>query len=186
MTELWGKMNIRFTKAEDDFLRNNIEKCHTLYELVELFNKSFPQHELKYSNLQKRLSKLGLKKGTHNIRKEKIKSKNPIGHIIIRNDGRHARVKTENGYVSANKYFLDKYFGKSVKTHIIVNLNGDKTDFSKENVECVTRSVHSSMCWRGWFFTNPQLTKAAILTVQLLEFFPDLRHNENQYYHVPR
>ena len=65
---------------------------------------------------------------------------------------------------------------------MLIHLNGDYADFSRDNIVLVSKSIYASLMWRGWVFANPELTKTAILTAQLLEFFPDLRHNENQYY----
>lgn len=174
-------MKIHFTYAEDNFLRDNLDRSRTIYDLVESFNAEFPQHTTTYANLQKRLSKLGLKKGTHNIRKEKVHHRNPIG-TVIKSSGRSARVKTEKGYVPANTYFRNKY-GRS-KDEMIIHLNGNLCDFSESNIEFVSKAIYSSLCWRKWLFTNPELTKAAILTAKLLEYFPELRHNENQWYGV--
>lgn len=172
-------MRVYFTPTEDEFLRESLDNCQTMYDLTEKFNTKFPQHITTYGNLQKRLSKLGLKKGTHNIRKEKVHHRNPIGTVIGgKNHG--ARVKTENGYVGANTYFRNKY-GRD-KSEMIIHLNGDKADFSENNIMFVSKSIYSSLCWRKWLFSNPELTKTAILTAKLLEYFPDLRHNENQYY----
>lgn len=180
-------MKIDFTKQQDDFIRENIDKCETLYSLVDMFNGAFPEHSIKYSNLQKHMSKLGIKKGTHNIRKEKVHSVNPIGTIIICKTGNlETRIKTENGYVAANRYITENVFKKSAKSHILIHLNGDKSDFAISNLECVKKSIYYGMCWRKWFFTDPELTKAAILEQQLLEYFPELRHNENQYYNLCR
>jgi hypothetical protein len=67
---------------------------------------------------------------------------------------------------------------------MIINLNGNKADFSKENIMLVSKSIYHSLCWRSWFFTDAELTKTAILTAELLSFFPDLTHNENQYYRM--
>lgn len=177
-------MGTKFTQAEDTFLRKHIRDCHTLYDLTESFNNEFPQHQTTYANLQKRLSLLGLKKGTHNIRKEKVHNVNDIGTIIASKDGKKARIKTEDGYVSAHKYFLEKYFdkaGTSYREYALVHLNGDLADFTRDNLECVPRSIYSSMQWRQWFFSDPELTRTAILAVTLLQFFPDLIHNEGQY-----
>lgn len=181
-------MGKRFTLTEDEFLRRHINRCYTLHSLVDMFNAEFPEHQIKYSNLGKRLEKLGVKKGTHNIRKGAMPSKNPIETVILGSQkgrtGRHgARVKTQNGYVSANAYFRKKYYGEKAKG-MIINLNGNKADFSKENVMLVSKSVYHSLCWRSWFFTDAELTKTAILTAELLSFFPDLTHNENQYYRM--
>ena len=177
---------VNFTKSEDDFLRDNIHKCYTLYDLLYLFNNRFPEHFIKYSNLQKRLSKLGLRKGTHNIRKDKIPSKNSVETVIVDKYGKKARVKTENGYIQANAYFKNKYFGEQAKDKMLVHLNGNYRDFTKNNLALVSKSIYSSLMWRKWIFKDPELTKTAILTAQLLELFPDLRHNENQYYKMKR
>lgn len=179
-----------FTSEEDKFLCENIDKCLTVYDLTDLFNEKFPEHKVKCPNLRKRLEKLGIRKGTHNIRKGMMPRKNPIETVILgsrkgKTDRHGARVKTENGYVPANAYFKKKYYGKNAKG-IIVNLNGNKADFSKENVMLVSKSVYHSLCWRSWFFTDADLTKTAILTAELLSFFPDLTHNENQYYGLRR
>lgn len=181
-------MSRRFTVTEDAFLKDNIGKCYTIYDLVDMFNAAFPEHQTNHANIRKRLSKMGIKKGTHNIRKGKAKSKNAIGTVIAgaSGNGHGARVKTENGYVGANAYFKEKIFGYTKSDKIIVHLNSDKTDFSVNNVELVPKSVYHSLCWRQWFFTDPELTKAAILAAKLLSFFPDLTHDENQYCKIQR
>ncbi len=174
-------MGIRFTAEEDKYIKDTLESAYTLYDLVEGFNSKFTNHQITYENLGKRISKLGLKKGTHNIRKEKVKHRNPYG-TIIKSNGKASRIKTEQGYVSANQYFRAK-LGVG-EDDMLINLNGDKCDFSESNIEIVPRAVYFSMCWRGWFFDDAELTKAAILTAKLLQYFPDLRHNENQCYGV--
>ena len=177
-------MGIKYSEAENKFLREHIHECYTLYDLLDMFNAEFPNHQLKTSAMQKHLTALGLRKGTHNIRKEKVKSKNPIETVIKGSGGigHGARVKTENGYVAAGRYFKEKYFGD--KDGKLVHLNGDNADFSRENVVLVSRYIFSSLQWRGWIFKDPELTKTAILTAELLSFFPDLTHNENQYYRL--
>lgn len=169
-----------FTPAEDTFLRDNIDSCYTLYDLVDLFNTNFPEHITNYANLQKRLQKLGLKKRTHNIRKEKVHHKNPIGTVIYTRGRNYARVKTEKGYIGAIPYFREKY-GRGAD-EMPIHLNGDLCDFSESNIEWVSKSIFSSLHWRKWIFSDSELTKTAILAAKLLEFFPDIRHNENQYY----
>ena len=176
-------MGIKFTEREDNFLREHINKCNTLYELVDMFNSEFPKHQTLYSNLGKRLAVLGIKKGTQKKRKEKIYHRNPIG-TVIQSKGHSARVKTENGYVPANRYFKEKYFGGTDGK--IVHLNGDRADFSRDNIVLVSKPIYHSLCWRSWFFRDAELTRTAILTAELLLFFPDLIHNENQYYRLRR
>ena len=169
---------IRFSPAEDAFLRDNLQKVPTLYDLQDAFNSTFSAHAITYQNMQKRLERLGLRKGTHNVRAEKVHHRNAIG-TIIGSPGHSARIKTENGYVPANAYFRQKH-GRG-PDEMPIHLNGDRRDFSEENIQWVSRAIYTSLCWRKWLFTDPELTRTAILTAQLLEFFPDLRHNENQF-----
>lgn len=177
-------MAIKFTQAEDDFIRENVDKCYTVYDLTEAFNGAFPNHPTTRDNLQHRMMKIGIKKGTHNIRPGAQPSRNALETVIW--DGeRGARVKTPNGYVSAHRYFKRKYFGENAEG-MLVHLNGDRADFSHENIALVPKSIYHSLCWRSWFFTDAELTKTAILAAELLLFFPDLIHNENQYLKVRR
>lgn len=177
-------MKKMFTSEEDKFLCENIDKCLTVYDLTDLFNEKFPEHKVRCPNLRKRLEKLGIRKGTHNIRKGKAKSKNPL-ETVIKSEGHSARVKTEKGYVSAEKYFKNKYFGKEAKG-MLIHLNGNYADYSQNNIALVSKGIYASLHRRKWIFKNSELTKTAILTVELLEFFPELRHNENQYYKMKR
>lgn len=179
-------MRRNYTTDEDAFLRDNIDKCYTLYDLADSFCEKYPEHPISDNGLRKHLQHLGIKKGKHNIRKEKVKSKNAVGTIIVDKYGKKARVKTENGYVQANTYFIEKYYGEQGKGQMIVHLNGNYADFSKENIALVSKAIYSSLHWRKWIFADAELTKTAILTAELLEMFPDLRHHENQYYKLKR
>lgn len=176
---------MKFTAEQDMFLQENLDKCHTLYDLTDVFNRTFPHHETTYGNIQKRLQKLGLKKGTHKVRREKLPHGYSYETVIPGKNGHSSRVKTANGYQAANKYFREKYYGKGAKG-MLINLNGDKTDFATENVVLVPKSEYISLCWRGWFFQDRELMKVAILTVRLLAYFPELVHNENQCYRMLR
>lgn len=176
-----------FTAEEDTFLRDNLQKYRNLYELADAFNAAFPKHETNQENLQKRLKKLGLKKGTKFWREEiRLSGKRlPVGSIIYdnRKEGKgRTRLKTEKGYVSADKWFLEKVYSKSYREHTLIHLNGNRLDFSAENLMCIDKRTFVSMCYRNWFFTDPELTKAAALTAELLLFFPELTHDEDAYY----
>lgn len=177
-------MSKRFTPEQDKFIIDNIDCCDTMYELTDLFNSAFPEHFTTRGNLSHRMCLLGVKKGSHNIRPDKVHYKNPIGTIITYKDGGRARIKTQNGYVSADKYFKKMYFNCDDKNMHLVHLNNDSSDYSRENLELVNSSVYAMLSWRKWRFSDKDLTKAAIMTAKLLMYFPDIRHNENQMYGV--
>lgn len=175
-----GRTN--YTQEQDDFLKDNIHTCYTLYDLTDDFNNKFPEHVVTYTNLQKHLSILGLKKGTHNIRKHRVHSTNSIGTLISDKYGRKCRIKTDKGYISANTYFKKLYWGCVDSNMYIVHLDGDYTNYNIEDIQLVDKYVYSALHWRKWIFTDKELTKTAILTIKLLRYFPELSKNENQYY----
>lgn len=177
------KQHILFSREEDEFIKAGVSVYHTVYDLTDAFNASFPNHPTTRSNVQARMQKLGIRKGTHNIRQHKVHSVNPIG-TIIRTAGHSPRVKTESGYVCAHKYFKDKYFPN--QEGMLIHLNGDYLNFDRSNIELVTKSIYSSLHWRKWIFVDPELTKTAILVARLLEYFPEYLHNENQVLRIKR
>ena len=178
-------MRRRFTPEQDQFLRDNIVDAYDYRELTDMFNARFPEHETNFRNLQKRAQALNLKKGSHNIRPGVMPSVNPIGTIIVDKKGNHsARIKTECGYVSVAKHLREKW--GLADNEVIIHLNGDKNDWNIENLQVVTREIYASLNFRKWFFLDKELTKTAILTCELLMFFPDIRHNESQWYKMKR
>lgn len=169
---------INFTPEQDAYIKETIDSCATVYDLTEMFNARFPEHTTNRSNIGKRMQKLGVKKGAHNIRPDHVHSTNAIGTVIY-NSNHGARVKTERGYVPAGKYFRNLY---GVKSGVMIHLDGNLANWDIGNIETVDSSVYYSMCWRGWFFKDRELTKTAALAAKLLLYFKDIRHNENQYY----
>lgn len=171
-------MKYRYTDEQIEYIRENLFSARTYYDLAESFTRKFPEHPVDYRSLQKFARNMGMRKGTHNVRKERLKPKNPIGTVIW-NGRKAARVKTENGYVAANKYFKNVFF-QGQDGHIVW-LDGNPKNCTRDNAELVEQSVYSSLCWRSWFFKDRELQKAAILAARLLLFFPECIHNENQY-----
>ena len=175
-------MKRKYTEEQDTFLRKNIRSSYTLYDLTDSFNATFPEHHTNVGNIQKRLKKLGLKKGTHNIRLDHRRSYNTIGTVISDKNGKKARVKTDKGYVCANTYFKLKYLGKNDDNKMIVHLNGELNDFTRENIIFVNKNVWRSLQWRKWFFNdNIELQKTAVLAAELILLLPEISKNENQF-----
>lgn len=170
-------MKVNFTPEQDEMIIKAIGECRTQYELQARFNAAFPMHQITYSNLGKRMQKIGVKMGTHNIRPECVPHRNEVGTVICSN-GKSARVKTARGYVSANNHYLES---RGIKGKRIVHLDGDCTNFRARYIEIVEPCVYHSLCWRGWFFKEADLTRTAILAARLLLMFPKVTHNENQY-----
>lgn len=110
-------------------------------------------------------------------------SVNEIGAVISDKHGKRCRVKTKTGYISADMYFKRQYGISSEKR--IIHLNGDFTDYSRENIIPVSRGIHTAIMFRGWIFRDPERTKAAILCAELLILLGATK-NENQFLKLNR
>lgn len=60
-------------------------------------------------------------------------------------------IKTQD-YIEKQRLIWEQHHGKKVpKGHVIVFLNSDKTDFSIENLYCISRKISTIMVTNGWF-----------------------------------
>lgn len=172
-----SNFNRKYTPEELDFIKAHAMDDLPLDKIVAMFNEQFQEHKITRDCLTWIMRKEGIKhKRVSHIRAQ---SKNAIGTVIADKTGRRCRVKTENGYVYATDYFT-KLYGLPENERII-HLNGDYTDFSRENIVTVRRDVWSALQWRKWVFDDPERTKAAILCAELLLMFPEITKDENSF-----
>ena len=171
----------RFYDAEKiAWMNEHINDDCTLEELARQFSEKF-NHPTSRMAFNKALTEYCGHKPR--VCKWKPQSVNEIGQVIADKDGKKCRVKTENGYVQADIYFK-KLYGLPEKCRI-VHLNGDYTNFSRDNIVPVSRGVHTAMAYRKWFFDDPERTKAAILCAELL-ILVGYTKNENQFLKITR
>lgn len=162
------------------WMNEHINDDCTLEELAKQFSEKF-NHQVSRMAFNKALTLYcGHKR---RVCKWKPQSVNEIGQVIANKDGKKCRVKTDNGYVQADIYFK-KLYGFPEKCRI-VHLNGDYTDFSRDNIVPVSRGVHSAMAFRKWFFSDQERTRAAMLCAELIILL-DAEKNENQFLKITR
>lgn len=161
------------------WINEHINDDCTAEELAETFSARF-RHKVSGNAFRKAINLYcGEKPRPKTI---KMPSKNAVGTVIADKDGKRCRVKTKNGYVSANSYFKSLY--GILKSMQIIHLNGDYTDFQRDHIEFVERDVYSSIMWRKWIFQNIEVTRAAILLAKLMLLLPEIVHNENQFLRI--
>lgn len=167
----------RFYDAEKiAWIQEHINDDCTAEELAETFSARF-RHKVSGNAFRKAINLYcGAKPRPKTIHQSSI---NSIGTVISNECGKKCRVKTESGYVQANIYFK-KLYGIPDCMYII-HLNGDYTDFQREHIEFVDKSVYASLTVRKWIFPDIERTKAAILLAELILLLPEIAHNENQF-----
>lgn len=158
------------------WIKEHFTDDYKMSELAEMFSERFG-HKVSTQAFMKATS-------TYCGHKKRVKHsampdrKNKVGDVIADSDGKKCRVKTENGYMQADIYFK-KLYGLPDNCRIL-HLNGDFTDFSRENIMPVSRGVHTAMAFRHWFFRDPERTKAAALCAELIILLGASK-NENQF-----
>ena len=167
----------RFYDAEKiAWIKEHFTDDYKMSELAEMFSERFG-HKVSAQAFMKATSLYcGHKKRSKHTTMPARKNK--IGTVIADKYGKKCRIKTENGYMQADMYFKKLYgFPENCR---IVHLNGDYSDYSRENIIPVSRGVQIAMAFRNWFFSDPEKTKAAALCAELIILLGATK-NENQF-----
>ncbi|HEM4279106.1 HNH endonuclease [Streptococcus suis] len=95
-------------------------------------------------------------------------SYHPVGTVNMTTDG-YLKIKISDPNVWERVHLLvwREHYGPVPEGHIIVFLDGDKTNVDISNLACVNRSDIVRMNKNRYFDSDPETTKAAIGLVQL-------------------
>lgn len=142
------KLSSRFNESMKKFLIEN-SPIMTGNELATKFNKKFnTSYTKKY--LQREARFLGVKALNGKFKKgHEAFNKKPIGHERIKKNKDLVLIKTKESYNNdynecweyKHIYLYKKYHGEIPKNCVIVFLNRDRRDFSKENLVAVDKDV---------------------------------------------
>lgn len=164
------------TQEENDWLIENVDK-YTYNELTNEYNKIF-QKDVSRSALE------SYTKRTLNLQKEDpnkfVSVPNPVGYTKKINGYTYVRVKEldydlpsknrgQSTFMPLAKVIWENYYGKKVPDDCqITFLNGNKDDFSIENLYCIKKKYLIYMAQNHWFSTNPEVTLTAIKWCELM------------------
>ena len=96
----------------------------------------------------------------------------PIGTIVYwqcpgNKNIKEAYIKTNSdkryGWVMLKRYIM----GDEANNKCVIFLNGDRTDFRKENLACITNKTNVRMKDYGFYSEDPEITKAGITWCEL-------------------
>ena len=164
-----------YTDEQDKWLIENNNKYSNYDEVANAFNTVFKTnktgrgiqcHCIRILKLNS--NRQGYNKGhcTHNklnIGDESIN--NSTGYIYVKiND---TGIKNKD-FISKQQYLGQKYNDTELpKGWMVVFLNQDKNDFSKENLYAISRQVNAIMCSNKWFTESREHTLTAIKWCEL-------------------
>ena len=162
-----------YTVEQDNWLIENNSKYKNYDILAEDFNKKFntnksprgiQSHCAKFLELKS--NRQGYKKNHNTWNKLKVGEEsvsNGYTYIKIQDTG----IKNKD-VISKQTYLWQKYNNKILpKGYIVIFLNQNKTDFSKDNLYAISRQINAIMCSNKWFTNSREHTLVAIKWCEL-------------------
>ncbi len=165
-----------FTKEQDEWLMEHNLEFPNYDVLTEAFNTTFKTNKTSRGIQCHCLRTLKLISGRQAYKKgHRTWNHMPIGHEYAHQSG-YVYVKVRNtgiknkDYVAKHRILWEQYHGCKVPDgHMIVFLNSDSSDFSKENLYCVSRKIGRLMNTNHWFTESREHTLTAIKWCELFE-----------------
>jgi len=161
-------MRNKYTKEFEDFVRNNISK-YKKEDFISLLENKF-NIELSKNALKSYLRKHQIEGRYIDYKEYMVRStaKHKIGAERMTKDGILIKVAQPNVWRRKSRVMYEKYHNcKLSDDDYILFLNGDRNDFSKENL---FKSTNREKCYLhnwGTFSKNPELTKTGILSARV-------------------
>ena len=169
-------MGRKFSAEQDEWLLENapyLSRKETMIRFNELFDDNRTEDVLKvHCNRE-----LGIKR-TKETRAKSLSLKGdakPIGSETIYQG--FTFVKVTDKYLGRNSFYKNwdlkqrvlwkQRHGDIPPKHQIIFLNRDRTDFSDENLACVSPAINAIMVRNGWYSTDRNITLAALKWCEL-------------------
>lgn len=169
----------RFTKEEDIFLTENINKYNSYRELTVAFNTQF-KCSRNWQGISDRCSKQLKLHREENIGLSYGRIQKPVGTICkdsrgylfikmaMNEKGTKAGLYMKEPYwIPLQKKIYQDNFGNIPNGYMIVFLDGDKENFDLNNLYPINRKILAVMSKNRWWTSNKDNTLAAIKYCEL-------------------
>ena len=155
------------TNEEELFLQEN-HKNFSYSELTFIFNNKFDRNFSVYTIKHYCYVRLGLVKdfGTRELLHE-TKKGNGILVKVSNDKDRSKRWKEKS------RMIYEDFYGEIPKGYVVVHLNGDKKDFSIENLYAISKSSLSVLAGSGWYGDDCINMEAKIKYAELRSFLKE-------------
>ena len=145
-------------KIEEAFIRANYKNLKD-EELAELYNKTFNK-TIGKKTIEYYRKKLNLKKkGSKRLK---------VGTELLRENGFvYMKVAEPDVWRYKHRWIYEQAYGEIPKGYIVIFLDGDKTNFSLDNLALVKSEVGLLMRKQKLIFNSKELTKAGLMIAEL-------------------
>lgn len=177
-----------FTKEQKDWLKENYYK-YRIKELTDKFNESF-NVSFTETQIYDKLANMKLSyRKANNLTFGETHGKLKVGDLIFNKQRNACFIKIHtnkgvNNYVNASRYFYEKLNDvKLSEDDVVFHLDGDKKNFSKENLKLISRKEQGNIMMFGIqndikCFGQGKLTEAIISVVKLETLVKEIEKGE--------
>lgn len=179
----------QFTQLEKQWIRDNFNKFGSYKEMHKEFITLFNQRTMG-SLIDLCTKRMNLHRVNNNGRYG-IKSKEqlPIGTERVVQGIVYVKVKDvpKSSYISGYQppYWLPKQRKTYEDAHgqipngcFVIFLDSNKTNYNIDNLYCLSRNIHSTMCKNHWYTTNREITLTAIKYLELMQALKGGQHEQ--------
>lgn len=163
-----------YTEDQDEWIKANIDGYSNYDEMAEDFNRVFDSNKTGRGLQSHAVRYLKIISGRQWFSKGKIPhNRAEIGSEYTNNANGYTYVKVTNdkdrniAWQSKQRVVYEKKYGKIPEGHNVIFLDGDKTNFAINNLECISDKTNRILQSRNWHFGSQELTRAAIKVVEL-------------------
>lgn len=166
------ELGVKFTDEQVQWLIENVPGADSWEKVTEEFNKVFntSKRQTALRSKMRYIEDVFINQGRTGCHiGATAHNELPIGSERVLNS-RYTYVKTgKKTWTPKQKVIYEKKHGPIPKDSFVIFLNNDCTDFRLENLYLVDRKIHGSMCSRGWYGSDPELTLAGIKYCELTQ-----------------
>lgn len=172
---------MRYSEAEELFLREHIGECESFAELTQRLNSEFHTDRKMERVREKCCKQMHIRIGK-NVSQygRKPKEQLPIGTIrhgqngatyikVMDSDKSYATGYQEPWWMPLQKKIYQDAHGKIPDGYMVIFLDCDRGNFSLDNLYAIDRKISARLAKNGWYSKNPELTKAAIKWCELMK-----------------
>jgi len=181
----------QYSAEEKDFVRDNISS-HSYTQLAKEFSSRFNVNVSPVA-IEHKCARWGFNHGHKGVKfvrgaNNPFSPTVPIGseqvsagkvYIKIANNPVANGKRNKDNWIQKNRYVYEQNFGKIPKGYHLIPLDGNKNNFSPDNLYAIPKKVQMMMGANKWFGKDRDITLSAIKYCELFYAIREEKSNEN-------
>lgn len=165
-----------YTEDQDKWILDNWESYPNYDTMAKDFNAIFGTNKTSRGIQSHCVRYLGIVSGRQGIKKcTRPHNRKSIGSEYVNNANGYTYVKISDdpdrnkAWIGKHRFIWLNEHGEIPKGYNVIFLDGDKSNLSPENLECVSDRENLKLTQNGWHFPNKEMTKTAVQVIKIEE-----------------